>query len=103
MFEFNRNTKFALSMNVLCRKKNVYPQIDKHFRCIEIYSSKAIARLPSLCGYTPLVISGTWLFTGGITLQQGKVFDSCVLDFTSGKCWWFLLKIHLALFSTWVS
>ena len=35
----------------------VYPQIDKHFRCINIYSVKAIARLPSLCGYTLLVYS----------------------------------------------
>ena len=68
MFEFNR--KPINAMNVLCRKKEVYPQIDKHFRRIDIYSSKAIARLPSLCGYTPLeklihsFISGDWNITG---------------------------------------
>ena len=32
-------------MNVLCRKKEVYQQIDKHFQCINIYSSKAIESL----------------------------------------------------------
>ena len=40
-------------MNAIYRNKDVYPQINKHFGCIDIDSSKAIARLPSLCGYTP--------------------------------------------------
>ena len=26
---------------MLCRKKEVYPQIDKPFQCIDIYSRKA--------------------------------------------------------------
>ena len=74
MFEFNQNKKkthfpsITISMNVLYRNKKVYPQINKPFQCIDINSSKAIARLPLLCGYTPLV----YVFIGHVTNLVGK-------------------------------
>ena len=30
MFEISKNPKITISMNALCRKKIVYPEIDKH-------------------------------------------------------------------------
>ena len=35
------------------KHKEVNPQSNEPFRCIDIYSLKAITRLLSLCGYTP--------------------------------------------------
>ena len=31
MFEISKNPKITISMNALCRKKIVYPEIDKHW------------------------------------------------------------------------
>ena len=35
----------TISINALSPKKKVYPQIDKPFRCIDIYNSKAYITL----------------------------------------------------------
>ena len=48
MFEFSRNhkTHFPLIlMNVLHHNKEVYPQINKPFRCIDIHNRKAYIAL----------------------------------------------------------
>ena len=47
MFEFSRNQKntFSIEKAILYRNKEVYPQIDEPFGCIDIYSSKAIVAL----------------------------------------------------------
>ena len=56
MFEFRRNQKDTFSIDNHFDECPLlhYPQSDEPFRCIDIYSSKAIARLLLLCGYTPL-------------------------------------------------
>ena len=44
----------TISMNAIYCNKEVYPQSNKPFRCIDIDSMKAITSLLLLCGYTPL-------------------------------------------------
>ena len=43
MFKFSRNQKntFSIEIVILYRNKQVYPQIDEPFRCIDIYNRKA--------------------------------------------------------------
>ena len=61
-------------MNVLYRNKEVYPQIDDPFRCIDIYNRKA-----SLCGYTPLVLS----LCNGFRLLLSVAIDGPIASLSS--------------------